>query len=189
MDAIKNYIIERGGVIFVISQLLSVIATALLLLSFQQKTHKRIVIMQAVSGLLFGIQYLMIGAYEGMMCNFIGMVRSITYSFRHKSKFVDSVICPTLFSLTFVVSSIFTYQSPLSLVPAAAMIISSYVMWIPQTQKLRALSLPTSALWLLYNISSNAVVAIFTELFNLISIIIALIRFSKFAQNLKKKKA
>lgn len=187
METIKNYIAAQGGAVFVVSQVFSIIATVLLLLSYQQKTHKRIVMMQAVSGLLFGTQYLMIGAFEGMMCNYIGMVRAITYSFRNKSKAVDSVICPAFFAIAFIISGIFTYESPLSLLPSVAMVFSSFVMWIPKTQELRALSLPTCAMWLIYNIKANALVAIFTEVFNILSIFIALLRFSKFAKNRKSK--
>lgn len=188
MDSITNFINEHGGMTYIVSQVLSIIATILLLLSYQQKTHKRIVIMQAFSGFLFGTQYLMIGAFEGMMCNYIGMVRAITYSFRGKSKFSDSVACPALFAAAFIVSGIFTYESPMSLLPTVAMVISSFVMWIPKTQELRVLSLPTCAMWLIYNISADAAIAVLTEVFNIVSILIALIRFSKFAQKRKVNK-
>ncbi len=185
MNVIMEYIAERGGAIFVFSQLLSVIATCLLLLSFQQKTHRRIIVMQAFSGFLFGTQYLMIGASEGMICNYLGMLRSITYSFRGKSKAVDCIACPIFFSALFIISSIFTYQSPVSLLPPVAMVISSFVLWSPKTQKLRALSLPTSLFWLVYNASSGAIVPVITEVLNSLSILIALFRFSKF--NKKRK--
>jgi len=185
MEIIKNFITEHGGMTYIFSQVLSIIATVLLLLSYQQKTHRRIVIMQAFSGLLFGTQYMMIGAFEGMMCNYIGMIRSISYSFRGKNKFSDSVICPTIFAVAFIISGIFTYESPMSLLPTVAMVVSSFVMWIPKTQELRILSLPTCAMWLIYNVSANAAIAVLTEVFNIVSIFIALIRFSKFAQKRK----
>ncbi len=188
METINNFINEQGGFTYLFSQFLSIVATVLLLLSYQQKTHRRIVIMQAFSGLLFGTQYLMIGAYEGMMCNYIGMIRSISYSFRGKNKFADSVICPAIFASAFIVSGFFTYESPLSLLPTVAMVISSFVMWIPKTQELRVLSLPTCAMWLIYNIYSNAAIAVLTEVFNIVSIVIALIRFSALAAKRKIKK-
>lgn len=188
METINNFINEQGGFTYLFSQFLSIVATVLLLLSYQQKTHRRIVIMQAFSGLLFGTQYLMIGAYEGMMCNYIGMIRSISYSFRGKNKFADSVICPAIFASAFIVSGFLTYESPLSLLPTVAMVISSFVMWIPKTQELRVLSLPTCAMWLIYNIYSNAAIAVLTEVFNIVSIVIALIRFSASAAKRKIKK-
>ena len=178
MDFIKNYFSGKDAT-FIVSQCIGFIAAAILLLSFQQKTHKRIVIMQACSGLLFAIQYFMLGAYEGMIGNIVGMTRSIAFSFRGKSKFADSIICPVVFAVLAGAGGMLTYTSPASLLPMAAMMISSFVMWNPHTQQLRALTMPTSLMWLIYNVICSSYSGILTEIFNLISIVIGLIRFRK----------
>ncbi|MBQ2847569.1 MAG: YgjV family protein [Clostridia bacterium] len=178
MDFITNYFSGKDAK-FIISQFIGFLAAAILLLSFQQKTHKRIVIMQACSGLLFAIQYFMLGAFEGMIGNVVGMARSISFSFRGKSKFVDSIACPIIFAVLAGAGGLLTYTSPASLLPMAAMIISSFVMWNPHTQQLRALTMPTSLMWLIYNILCSSYSGIVTEVFNQISIIIGLIRFRK----------
>lgn len=178
METIKNYISENGTV-YIISQVISIIATFFLLFSYQQKTHKRIVAMQAVAGLLFGTQYLMLGAYEGMICNYIGAVRGVVYSFRTKNKFIDSLFCPALFAAAFIISGIITYTSPFSLLPICAMCIASFVSWNIKAQQLRALTLPTSLMWLIYNAWCGSVVAVGTELLSEISILIGLFRFRK----------
>lgn len=176
MDYIKN-IISEYGTMYLVSQCISIVAAILLLLSFQQRTHKRIILMQAVSGLLFGTQYLMLKAYEGAVCNYIGMIRCLVYSRRTQSKIVDSKLCPTVFAIAFGVVSIITYKNPLSLLPTVAMMISSFVLWSPKTQQLRALTFPTSVMWLIYNFASKSYVAFLTEAFCEVSIIIGLIRF------------
>lgn len=178
MNVIKNLIAENG-IIYLISQIISIVATFFLLISYQQRTHKRIVGMQALAALLFGTQYLMIGQYPGMICNYIGMIRAVSYSFRTKSKFIDSPICPCVFAATFAISGIFTYTTPLSLLPTVAMMISSFVQWNIKAQHLRALTLPTSIMWLIYNASCGAAVAVGTELLSEVSIFIGLFRFRK----------
>lgn len=178
MEFIKKYFSGKDTV-FIISQCIGFAAAAILLLSYQQRTHKRIVAMQACSGLLFAVQYFMIGAYEGMAGNIIGMIRSSVFLFRGKSKFVDSLACPILFALLAAISGIITYTSPASLLPMAAMMISSFVMWNPKTQQLRALTVPTSLMWLVYNLISSSYSGTVTEIFNLLSIAIGLIRFRK----------
>lgn len=182
MEFIKNYFSGKDTA-FIFSQCIGFLAAAILLLSFQQKTHKRIVIMQACSGLLFAIQYFMLGAYEGMIGNLVGMTRSIAFSFRGRSKFVDSIACPIIFSLLAGAGGLLTYTSPASLLPMAAMMISSFVMWNPHTQQLRALTMPTSLMWLIYNVICSSYSGIATEIFNLISIVIGLIRFRKKKEN------
>lgn len=178
MEIITNYFSGKDTK-FIISQLIGFLAAAILLLSFQQKTHKRIVVMQACSGLLFAIQYLMLGAYEGMIGNLVGCARSVSFSFRGKSKFVDSIACPIIFAILAGAGGLMTYSSPASLLPMAAMMISSFVMWNPHTQQLRALTMPTSLMWLIYNVICSSYSGIITEVFNQISIIIGLIRFRK----------
>ena len=176
MERIHTLISEKG-VIYLISQIVSIIATLFLLFSYQMKKHRSIVLMQSMASLLFGLQYLMIGLYGGALCNFVGMIRSFAYSYRTKSKFVDNIMCPIIFSIAFAAVGYFTYETMLSLLPICAMIISSFVTWNPKTQQLRALTLPTSAMWLIYNIICGSVSGIVTEIFCEASIIIGLIRF------------
>ncbi|MBE6820198.1 MAG: YgjV family protein [Ruminococcaceae bacterium] len=178
MDFLTNYFSGKDTT-FIVSQLIGFVAAALLLLSFQQRTHKRIVVMQACSGFLFAVQYFMLGAYEGMIGNVVGFTRSIAYSFRGRSKTVDHIACPVVFAILACLGGLATYTSPASLLPMAAMMISSFVIWSPKTQQLRALTMPTSAMWLVYNVICSSYSGIVTEVLNLISIIIGLIRFRK----------
>ena len=49
--------------------------------------------------------------------NCIGMVRVILFSFRNDCKALDHIAWPIAFSIIFMLSLIFTYQTPLSLLP------------------------------------------------------------------------
>lgn len=178
MEFITSFF-EGKDLKFIISQTIGLIAAVLLLFSFQQRTHKRIVLMQFCSGLLFALQYFLLGAYEGMVGNIIGFTRSIAYCFRGKSRFTDSIFCPILFSILAGLGGLLTYTSLASLLPMAAMMISSFVMWSPKTQQLRALTVPTSLMWLVYNVICNSWSGTVTEICNLISIAIGLFRFRK----------
>jgi hypothetical protein len=169
--------VEGKDLKFIISQTIGLIAAALLLLSFQQRTHKRIVLMQFCSGFLFALQYFLLGAYEGMVGNIVGFVRCIVYCFRGKSKFADSIACPIIFSILAGAGGLLTYTNPVSLLPMAAMMISSFVIWNPRAQELRALTIPTSLMWLIYNIICGSVSGTVTEILGQLSIYIGLFRF------------
>ncbi len=182
MEFIKSYFSGKDTV-FIISQAIGFIAAALLLFSYQQRTHKRIVAMQACSGFLFAVQYLLLGAFEGLAGNIVGFARCIAYYFRGKSKFSDSILCPSVFAILACAGGILTYKNPISLLPMIAMIISSFVIWSNKTQKLRALTLPTSAMWLVYNIINYSYSGTVTEILCEISILIGLFRFRKKINN------
>ena len=178
MDYIKSYFSGKDTV-FIISQCIGLIAAAFLLFSYQQKTHKKILVMQVISGFLFAVQYFMIGAYEGMVCNIVGFIRCIVFSFRGKSKFADNILCPILFAVITIIIGIFTYTSPASILPIVAIAVSSFVVWNPHTQQLRALTIPTSLMWLVYNLICSSYSGVITEVLNQISIYIGLFRFRK----------
>ncbi len=50
------------------------------ILAYQSNTHKKILLTKAASELFFGVQYVMLGAYAGMLTNLIGVIRNCTLS-------------------------------------------------------------------------------------------------------------
>ena len=96
MDFLSEFVAKNSPKI-IVSQLIGFVASGLLLFSFQQRTHKRIVAMQAFSGFLFAVQYYMLGAYEGMAGNIVGMTRAVAYYFRgriHRDNAPVHKLCP-----------------------------------------------------------------------------------------------
>lgn len=165
-----------------IGQVIGFIAMAIIVVSYQQKTHKNILIFQMASGLLFTVHYILLGAYTGAIMNLLGAFRSLVYANRSK-KWASSVIWPILFSIAFLISGILTWDNVFSIFPLIAMLMSSVVLWIEQPKINRMLSLPTSTCWLIYNIKTVSIAGIVTEIFVLTSIIIGIFRL-----DIKKKK-
>ena len=62
------------------------------ILAYQSNTHKKILLTKAASELFFGVQYVMLGAYAGMLTNLIGVIRNCTLSMPAiKSEYEDAV--------------------------------------------------------------------------------------------------
>lgn len=161
----------------IIGHIIGFVAMTIIVISYQQKTHKNILLFQMVSGLLFTVHFLLLGAYTGAIMNLLGALRSLVYSNRGK-KFTSTIVWPILFTIGFAVSGILTWDGWISIVPLIAMIMSSIVLWIENPKINRALSIPTSACWLIYNIKipEPSYAGIATEIFVLSSIIIGIIR-------------
>ncbi len=147
----------------------------IIVISYQQKSHKNILVFQMVSGLLFTVHYLLLGAYTGAIMNLLGAFRSLVYSNRGK-KWASSLVWPTVFSIGFLISGIMTWDNAFSVFPLIAMLMSSLVLWMEQPKINRIFSLPTSTCWLVYNIKTLSYPGIITEIFVLSSIIIGIIR-------------
>lgn len=159
----------------IVGQIIGFIAMAIIVVSYQQKSHKNILTFQMVSGLLFTIHYLLLGAYTGAVMNLLGAFRSLIYSSRGK-KWASTILWPIVFSIAFLISGILTWDNSFSVFPLIAMLMSSVVLWIEQPRINRILSLPTSTCWLIYNIKTVSIPGIITEVFVLSSIVIGIIR-------------
>lgn len=158
-----------------IGQIIGFIAMAIIVISYQQKSHKNILSFQMVSGLLFTVHYILLGAYTGAIMNLLGAFRSLVYANRGK-KWASAIIWPIIFSIGFLISGILTWKDIYSIFPMIAMLMSSVVLWIEKPKINRAFSIPTSTCWLIYNIKEMSIPGIVTEIFVLSSIIIGIVR-------------
>ena len=164
----------------IIGQVVGFVAMAVIVFSYQQKSHKNILVFQMVSGLLFTAHFLLIGATAGWISNLIGALRSLIYANRGKNKFTDFKFWPAIFSVAFAVSGIASVTDDIFAVfTIIAMVMSSIVLWVDSPKINRAFSIPTSACWLIYNIPNGSISGVATEIFVLSSIIIGMLRLDR----------
>ena len=69
-----------GDIVYYLGQGVGVAALIIAMLSFQQRTQKKIVLYQLVSSVLFTAHFFMIGAYVGSLLNFIGIFRAAVFA-------------------------------------------------------------------------------------------------------------
>jgi hypothetical protein len=155
-------------------------------LSFQQKEQKRVVAFQFFSAALFGINYLMLGAYMGALLNIIGVIRAIVFINREKLK-AEHPAWLVFFIIAFVgtyplVFTVFGKEPILKnfiieLLPVIAMILATISYRFTRAKDIRRFGVFSSPMWLIYNCFCFSIGAILSEILNLISIIIGIIRF------------
>ncbi|MBQ2696747.1 MAG: YgjV family protein [Clostridia bacterium] len=161
-----------------IAQILGILGFILSIISFQQNTQKRIVLMQFLANISFCIHFYLIGAYTGSILNGIGILRSFVYYFKDK-KWASSNLWIVFFSLVFVVAGIFTWQGMISVLPTVAMILTSISFGIKNPKLVRRISFPSSPLWLIYNVINRSLGGVLTECFSMISILVGMYRFDR----------
>lgn len=165
----------------VIGQIVGVLAMLFLIASFQMKERKGILALQMVAGTLFTAHYFMIGQYTGSVLNFIGVARCVVYYNKDK-KWAASPVWLGAFIAVSITSGILTWENIFSLLPTVAMLFTSVSLWISNPKYVRLVSFPSSPLWLTYNVHAGSFAGVFVEIFCMISIIVAVIRF-----DIKKK--
>ena len=180
---------------FILSQIFGGVAACVIILSFQFKNVRGLLLIQILSSVLFGAQFLLLGAYSGLYCNLLGLLLRIVVYFRSKhgslpgeNKEANALCSPYawLFALLFFAIGILTYDGPSSLLPCASMAIFTFALWDADARKLRLLNFFLCCpMWLAYNICTGAIAGIVTESFNILSIAVSWFRFFRTGQTVK----
>ncbi len=149
----------------------------LIVLSFQQKTRKGILMMQLIAEAFWVLHFGLIGAYTGMALNILGVVRCYVYANRETKKWANSETIPYIFFTLSIITGILSWTNAYSLLPMAAVCITSFVLWSKKAHIIRYFSYPGCICWLIFNIASGSYAGIVTELFNISSVTVGIIRF------------
>lgn len=175
-----------------VAQIFGIVGMIFNLIVFQQKTQKGVLICQFFAATTFAINYLMLGAFVGGILNLIGAIRACVFYFKDKTK-ANSLIWLIIFIIAFAASYPLTFlvfgtdPTPknfiIEVLPVVAMVIITVSLRLGSAKAVRFLGLFSSPMWLVYNIFSGSIGAICSEILNLISMIVGIIRL-----DIKKKK-
>ena len=171
------------------AQIVGLVALLINVLSYQFNERKKILTMQFFSGSFFTLHYFMLGAYAGAVSNLLSVLRALCFSYRGKYKWASSSALPVIFVVVSLISTIFTYQSPMSIVPAIAFTFNSVALWSDRPIITRIFTIPNNTLFLVYNIANLSFSGIISDTFVLVSLLIAFIRFDILKKPTKLKNA
>ncbi len=167
------------------AQAVGIVAMAIIIISFQQKTHKKVVTYQLLGCTLFAANFFMLGALVGAFMNVVSMLRAVVYS--NKEKFhgdhkgwraVFMALYVLAYVLTFVVfGTPFTVRNALlELLPVIAAVCTTIGFSSDSAKLVRLFGLVNSPCWLIYNLANFALGGILCEVFSLCSIFIGMFR-------------
>ena len=86
----------------------------------------------------------------GIVTNFIAMIREILFSFKNDCKVLNHLVWPIGFSIIFMLSLIFTYKTPLSLLPPIGSVISTMCFYATNKKVLKIGAISATALYIVY---------------------------------------
>lgn len=170
----------------IVAQGFGIVGMIFNLLVFQQKTHKGVTLCQFFAAAAFAINYLMLGAVVGGILNVVGGVRAAVFYFKDKTH-ANNVVWLIIFILAFASSYPLTFLAfgtkptvgnlIIEALPVIAMVIITVSLRLGSAKAVRFMGLFSSPMWLTYNIFSGSIGAIASEILNLISMVVGIIRF------------
>ena len=169
-------------------QIISILAMACNIISYQQKDQKRLILCQLSGGTLFAISFFLLGATVGGLLNVVAVIRAVIFLFpkklnaSHPAWLFGFIGCYVLFYvLTFTVFGTEPNPSALliEILPVIGMTALSIGFMFAESKKVRLFGLISSPAWLIYNIYYLSIGAILCEAFSLGSIFIGMLRHDK----------
>ena len=177
-----------------IAQAIGIVGMAFNILSFQQKTPKRVITFQLFGSLLFSINYLLMGVLVGMCMNLIGILRAVVYANREKFR-ADRMFWLVLFTTLYLLSYVLTFtvfgapftlkNAVIELLPVIGMTATTISFKLQSAAMIRKFGMISSPCWLAYNVVNFAVGAMVCDLFGLCSAVIGMIRYDLPRKNKK----
>ncbi len=167
----------------IIAQAFGIVGMVIIIASFQAKKNKLFFVMQGVGSFMFFINFLLIGAYAGALFNLTNLVRGLLFS-KNTKKTWKLIVTEILYSGCFAFSLIFIWgdmwQIFLSALPCAALLVMSVIMWNGNGKVIRYAQVSfMSPAWIVHNIFNFTLGGLICESFNMVSSVIALIRYRK----------
>lgn len=166
----------------IIAQAVGIVAMIINILAVQFKKPRQLFICRIVASFLWGVNFLLLGSPTGAIINIVNIIRSIFLL--NPKTFTKPFLWVTVILYGVAGFATMDYTLSLLLILDILIILSQWVdsvgMWSNNFRNIRFCQLfAISPVWLVHNIVVFSIGGIITEVFTIISTIIALIRFRK----------
>ncbi len=169
--------------IYIISQIITVVYYAILSLSYLLKDRRKILIANLIAHIGQTTAMVMLNGYTGAAMSAIMILRDLTILIQEikksKSKAINEKIDLIILIITVILIialTILTYNGPLSLLSVVATLITTFALWQKDVKRYKLLGLIAGILWLLYNIFIMSIMGIILELILVICSMIGYIK-------------
>lgn len=154
------------------------------IISYQCKSNRNYFVWQGLSSVFFSFQFVLMGAWAGLLFNAFNIVRAVVYRISKLSRSIGTVVLFEIYIVVATLISIFLLKETwwLVLFVFIAQAVGTFTMWMKNGKIIRLSQLfVISPLWLLYDalIPIPSIGGILCEVFNITSVIVSFVRFRK----------
>lgn len=173
---VKN--VKMEDEMYIIAQVVGIVAVSTFLISYQLKKRKNIILVNAISSVLYVLQYILLGALEGATIDILSTVSTILAHRQHKGFIArHTKLIIIILNLLFIFAGLSLYKNIFSLFPIVGAILQTSAFWITDEKKIRIVSFLGAPFWLIYNLVSQAYGATAGSALSIVSIGLAIYRY------------
>ena len=170
---------------FLIVQLIGVIASITLMISYHQKEKGQILLVQIISLAAFTVHYYFLDGLTGAVCNAICLILFvIIYIHDKKTDGKNKGILIAIMIPALIFIAIFTWKNIFSILPIFASVIALIGFLLDDENTIRIIGTLCAISWLIYSIIYQSYSVIFFQTITIISTIIAIIKNRKYKEEI-----
>jgi len=164
---------------YVLAQILGVLAIICWVISIQNNNKKNILICQLLANFLYFIQYFLLNAFTASFMNLVSTIRCFVFYDDELKKNKTSKYSLVFFILIIILIGIFTFDRILSLIPILITLAYTYTSFQDNLSLTRYIFIIAAFIWIYYNFQVGAYVSICGNVLEIISGVISIIRFRR----------
>lgn len=154
------------------------IGVALFLISYQVKSNRSLFIFQTLGCVMFGVQFLLLGAYSGCLSLVINITRNTLLTKYNESKLIRWRGWVAVFSIAAALVTLYTWNGLISLLPLMGTVAGTVAYWTNSARKIRLANLVANApCMFVYDLLVRSWGGVINESITIISIVVSIIRF------------
>jgi hypothetical protein len=165
--------------LFILSQVLGVVALVTAIISVQLKEKTKLLLLQIIENSAKILALGFVGGMSGAYSETVGLLRKVWFFHTSKHHKRNRTISLVVFCSLAILVSILTWEGVITLLPMLAVILGTIGLWQENMFVLRYLAIVASILYATYALFVGAYTNAVSETFMIGSIIISLIRFSR----------
>lgn len=159
-----------------LAQLFGIGAMISLFSIYQQNSRKHLIICKLCADVCWVIHYFFLGAYGGMVPNFVGIFRELVFLQRDKKSWAGKPWIPLIFIAVNWCIGFSTFSSPINILPIAASTFVTVSLWLRRPALTKLISVPVSLTFLIYDCFVGSYIGIINESIAILSIVINYIK-------------
>ena len=172
----------------ILANILGLCAVACFVISYQMQARRSIIALGAASRLLYMVQYILLGAFDGALLDMVAFFISLVCS-RTEKGFVKKhfVLVFILSNVLIIGAGMMTYRNIFSLFPIFGVIFEILALWLKKEKHIRLLSLLGAPCWMAFNIKNGAYGSVVGNVITLVSLTVAILRYDILKKEKKEK--
>lgn len=160
-----------------ITQLIGFVGTGLVIVGFQCKNTRRLMLIQALAGLLFALHFVLLGGIVAAVSQILYAVNIFLLS-DTKHAWASWYGWRWVISALLILTTVISWKGPASLLPCASSIANTLTNWSRNGKIIRLNRLCfASPCWIIYDVIVGSLSGIVCEAFSIGSILVSIFRF------------